>query len=116
MSTSSFSEDVKVEVSGGYLLVAFKIPTLKCDVCGRTVAKEVVDLDRARTLLNSHNSIEALFGHPAGWSWVYSKLRQPLLACPDCFSPIAAVRELNEEAEAAVREAVAAKVKGLVTR
>lgn len=104
------NDDVSVEVSGGYVLVAFKIPILTCGGCGRTVAQKTVESSHMKSLIMNHQPITCFFMTPEGWTHAYPKGMAAVLVCPDCAAPINEVKLANERAEEAAHLVVASRI------
>jgi hypothetical protein len=108
---ATMKDDFKAEISGGYLLIAIKIPTTVCAACGKVYTPDV-DIKLVEQLHRSHYEYGQAFTSPwcgAGWDFIQLGKDDGFkraLVCDTCFAPIAkleaAAEDLKREAHAKV--------------
>ncbi|HEV3059734.1 MAG TPA: hypothetical protein VGY48_15895 [Vicinamibacterales bacterium] len=103
-------DDIKVEVSNGYLLVAIKIPSCTCAACGKVYT---ADVQPGRIAMYIHGcqpiNVDPTPWCGAGWNFVQlseAHRFKRALVCDTCYAPIAkleaAAEDLKREAHAKV--------------
>lgn len=114
--------ELKVEVSGGYLLVAMKIPSVTCDACG-AVYTPTVDPAHARGLVENEHPLSMAFQSPwclgddtLNWVWIYTAGEGRMLVCAPCGADVTRAKRAGDAAQEAAKEAVVAKAKARLER
>jgi hypothetical protein len=109
-------DDVRVEVSGGYLLIAIKIQSCSCAACGK-IYTENVRPERVAAAIFSYQPISL---DPTPWcgaaGWNFVQLGETdgfkrALVCDECFAPVKALEDAAEDLKRQAHAKVGATVK-----
>lgn len=110
-------KEFSAEVSGGYLLVAIKIPTYTCAICAAIYTPNV-DVGYVAHLYEQHYPLSGAFTTPwcgkADWMFIDNGKAHPenrrTLICKTCGASVKEITEGNEAQLRAINNALAAKV------
>ena len=110
-------EEITVDVSSGFILIAIKIPTTKCAACD-AVYTPVVNPKQVRQLIEQSHSLDhAILGPTSSDGWQFVSRRGPnvayknALVCRKCGEELLHAKIVSNEAEEAANAAVASRVK-----
>ncbi len=111
-------EECSVEVTGGYVLIAVKIPSDTCAIC-KTVRMRQVSAESVKQMIQGGHPIYPAFSVPwggeDGWDFVYEstpthKAMKRAIICGSCAKEISEAKKLGQRAVEEAIKKVANKI------
>ena len=115
----SLFDEVSVEVTGGYVLIAVKIPHHVCAIC-KAVKVRDTSVESVKQMIQGGHPIDVAFSTPwgldvNGWDFVYATVpthtaAKRALVCGKCSKEIQDAKKIGQRAVEAAMAVVAAKI------